>query len=332
MKKTYLLFSAFCASFFNASAQQTFDPSIETEFDKPAVVMPPSPLQYQILFVGGVDQVEGKNGASAAKEQHDFIGVTPDPDSDDLGWISVNHETVEKNENLGDGGGMTVFKLKRDEDTDSLLIVPQTLADGRTGEFFNVDFSATGETGMNCGGIVGPEGRIWTAEEWWRYSNTDLTFPKAYKGDFDTKGIEDTADFLVSTDLTGDFDGTTIRKYENMNYMVEIDPREAKAIRKQYNWGRQPFEGGAISPDGKTVYLGADDAPGFFSKFVADQANDFTSGKLFVYREGLADQGGTYLKKLSTYTASAPFDEGACEISAFDPVSKRLFVINAFQK
>ena len=80
------------------------------------------------------------------------------------------------------------------------------------------------------------------------------------------------------------FNGQTVAKYQNYNYMVEIDPRQAVAIRKQYNWGRQGFEGGAVASDNQTVYLGEDGTPGIFSKFVADTPGDFTTGKLFVYK------------------------------------------------
>ena len=80
-------------------------------------------------------------------------------------------------------------------------------------------------------------------------------------------------------------DGQTIAKYENFNYMVEVDPIEAVAIRKQYNWGRQPFEGGVVMPDNKTVYLGADNTPGIFTKFVADTEGDFTEGNTYFYKE-----------------------------------------------
>ena len=66
--------------------------------------------------------------------------------------------------------------------------------------------------------------------------------------------------------------------------MVEIDPKEAVAIRKQYNWGRQGFEGGTIAQDNKTVYLGVDGTPAFWVKFVADQAGDFTTGKTYIYK------------------------------------------------
>ncbi|MEO0330566.1 MAG: alkaline phosphatase PhoX, partial [Bacteroidota bacterium] len=60
-------------------------------------------------------------------------------------------------------------------------------------------------------------------------------------------------------------------------------------IRKQYNWGRQPFEGGAILPDNQTVYLGADATPGLFTKFVADTPGDFTRGTTYVYKHDLND-------------------------------------------
>ncbi|WP_020533249.1 alkaline phosphatase PhoX [Flexithrix dorotheae] len=279
MKRFFLLISL---TFFTASAgfcQFFFDVEIDTAWTPTEVVMPASPLKKQIIFIGGTDIVQttatygNEAGQALAKEWHDFIGFTEDTTSDDLGWVSVNHEMVQANDSIGDGGGMTVFKIRRAPVTDELEVVEQTLSDGRTGKFFNVDFVNTvGETGMNCGGIVGPTGRIWTAEEWFRSGNSSL-------GD-----TRDTADWTIDTDIVGDFNGQSIKKYENFNYMVEIDPREAKAVRKQYNWGRQPFEGGAVMPDNKTVYTGADATPGLFTKFVADVAGDFTKGKTYVYK------------------------------------------------
>lgn len=274
----------------SANSQIAFDPSIEYTAVPDEVVVPASPLIKQVLFVGGVDMVQTTDtygnpaGQTVAKQWHDFIGFTPDTEvgSNDLGWITINHERISADDQIGDGGGMTVFKVRRDPDTDSLIIVSQTLSDGRIGEFFNVDFANTvGETGMNCGGIQSLDGRIWTAEEWFRTSNGSI-----YD---DGAGVRDTADYTISGSGIAIADGRTVKKYENFNYMVEIDPREAVAIRKQYNWGRQPFEGGVVMPDNKTVYLGSDATPAFFSKFVADQAGDFTSGQLFVYKHDATD-------------------------------------------
>src|SRR5690606_32618345 len=74
------------------------------------------------------------------------------------------------------------------------------------------------------------------------------------------------------------------QKYENFNWMVEIDPKQAKAIRKQYNWGRAGWEGGAISSDLKYVYLGNDEAPAAWFRFEADTPNDFSKGQMSFYK------------------------------------------------
>ena len=183
---------------------------------------------------------------------------------------------------IGDGGGMTSFKVRRDPATDSIVVVSQSLTDGRSGMFFNVDFSPTGETGMNCGGINSLDGRIWTAEEWFRSSNASIYNNGA--------GVLDTTDYTVSNQDISVAYNKTMKKYQNFNWMVEVDPMEAKSIRKQYNWGRQPFEGGVIMADNKTVYTGADATPGVFTKFVADVAGDFTSGKTYVYKHDAANK------------------------------------------
>ncbi len=287
MKKFYslILFTFLGHSLW---AQLPTSIEVDTAWTPTTVVMPPSPLQMQVLFIGGVHKVQttatygNPAGEAVAKQWHDFIGFTPDNNSSDLGWVSVNHEMIVQNDSIGDGGGMTVFKIRRNTTTDSIEIVSQTLSDGRTGDFFNVDFAnTTGETGMNCGGIASiVDGRIWTAEEWFRTDNTTIA-------------DRDTSDFIIGTGtINGNaspagfpgFNGDTIAKYQNYNYMVEIDPREAVAIRKQYNWGRQGFEGGVVMPDNQTVYLGEDGTPGWFSRFVANTPGDFTSGTLSVYK------------------------------------------------
>lgn len=278
-------------AFAGVQGQIQFDPEITWDYKATdSVVLPPSPLKFQVLFVGGVDKVQttatygNPAGEAYAKEWHDFIGITEDKSNTGQYWISVNHEMVTANDSIGDGGGMTVFKVGRDANNDTLMILQQNLKDGRQGKFFNVDFSNTvGETGMNCGGIISQaDGRIWTAEEWWRGSNKDIA-------------DRDTSDFTIGTGTKNGqlapngfakYNGSTIKKFENYNYMVEIDPKEAVAIRKQYNWGRQAFEGGVILPDNKTVFLGVDATPGFFTKFVAKTAGDFTDGQLYIYVAG----------------------------------------------
>jgi len=257
-----------------------------------AVQLPESPLKVQILFIGGVDTVQSRKGPAIAKEYHDFAGFTPDTASDDLGWLSINHETLQRDDRLGDGGGMTVCKLRRDARSDSLIIVPQSLPDGRKGRFFNVEFAGiVGETGINCGGINSAvDGRIWTAEEYLRTSNANLIAT-----DYGP-GLQDTSDFTIQTDIAGDFNGQRIRRYQNFNWMVEIDPRQAVALRKQYNWGRQSFESGVVLADNRTVLLCEDETPGLFSRFVADREGDFTAGKTFVYQQSAEGLAGKWIE------------------------------------
>lgn len=319
MKRFYYLVAALSlGAVSNVNAQIGFDPEIDFELVPDVIIVPPSPIQSQVLFIGGHDTVQttatygNPAGAFPAKQWHDFIGFTEDdtPGTQDLGWLSINHEMISSDANIGDGGGMTVFKVKRDPNTDSLVIVEQTLADGRMGKFFNVDFANTvGETGMNCGGIVSEaDGRIWTAEEWFRTSNESI-----YR---DGAGVIDTNDVTISGSGIPMAEGETIQKFENFNWMVEIDPREAVAVRKQYNWGRQPFEGGVIMPDNQTVYLGADNTPGIFTKFIADTPGDFTSGTFFVYRAD--DQ---HMRLSHRYSLEDTYSE----ISAYDAATGRIY-------
>lgn len=286
------------------TANELFSNSlIIDDFQPTELVLPPSPLTTQVLFIGGYDIVQttatygNPAGRTVAKEWHDFIGFTPDETNESLGWISVNHEQIYRDDKIGDGGGMTAFRIKKAVDG-QIEVMNQTLEDGRTGEFFNVDFVNTvGETGMNCAGISAPNGRIWTAEEWYRTSTASI-YNGVYRGpdrpnswnphnpstDPAGFGVRDTSDFTINAPEFPLVDGMTIPKYENFNYMVEIDPKQAKAIRKQYNWGRGGWEGGAITEDMKTVYLGMDATPAPWVKFEAETAGDFTKGTVYVYK------------------------------------------------
>ena len=267
-----------------ALAQFAFPVNIDTAWSVKTIWMPKSPLKSQTIFVGGQDIVQttatytSPAGSTVAKQWHDYIGFVKDNStSGHLGWAVVNHEIVSADPKIGDGGGMTMFKLQKNTNSDTLSVVTQTLTDGRTGKFFNVDFVNTvGETGMNCGGITTPSGRMWTAEEWMQTSNAAIF-----------SGFKDTSNFIIGTTTPAGFpgfNGKSIKRYLNLNWMVEINPLTAKAVRKQYNWGRAGWEGGVIMSDNKTVYLFEDGAPGIFAKFVATTANDYTSGQLYVYK------------------------------------------------
>lgn len=291
-----------------------FDDEVNiSDYQMKEFVMPPSPLSTQVVFVGGHDIVQttatygNPAGQAIAKEWNDFIGFTPDDSGNSIGWVSVNHEMIYRDDRIGDGGGMTVFRVAKDNDG-NLEVMDQTLSDGRKGQFFNVDFANTvGETGMNCAGISAPNGRVWTAEEWYR-SGTSSIYNGNFRGaDRPTSwnphnpapnragyGVRDTAEFTINAPEFPLVDGMTIEKYENFNYMVEIDPKEAVAIRKQYNWGRAGWEGGAITADGAYAYLGIDGSPAPWVRAVAATPWDFTDVQVQVYKQD-NDEGSRWV-------------------------------------
>ncbi|MCB0698670.1 MAG: T9SS type A sorting domain-containing protein [Chitinophagales bacterium] len=279
MKKLVLLTAICGLAYGNANAQIPFSVNIDPNWSSKTVAMPKSPLHAQVLFVGGVDEVQttatygNPAGSTKAKEWHDFIGFIKDTTGGALGWVVVNHEEISSNDKIGDGGGMTSFKLKRTTG-DKLEVMEQTLPDGRKGKFFNVDFVNTvGETGMNCGGISDKKhGRVWTAEEWFRTSNASIM------------PARDTADYTISSTDFSFANGKTIKKYQNYNWLVQVDPKTGKALRKQYNWGRAGWEAGVVMDDNKTVYMFEDNTPGILARFVATTAGDFTKGQLSVYK------------------------------------------------
>lgn len=290
------------------SVYNVFQENISIEdYESTTLVMPPSPLTTQVIFVGGHDIVQttptygNPAGQSIAKEWHDFIGWTADDSGNSMGWVTVNHEMIYRDDKIGDGGGMTSFRVAKSPNGE-IEVIDQTLSDGRTGKFFNIDFVNTvGETGMNCAGISAPNGRIWTAEEWFRSSTSSI-----YNGSFSSSdspgswtphnpapgnagyGVRDTSEYTINTPEFPSVDGMTIPKYQNFNYMVEVDPKEAVAIRKQYNWGRAGWEGGAITEDGKYTYLGMDGSPAPFVRITANTPWDFTDVIVEVYKENNA--------------------------------------------
>lgn len=311
MKNLYLLLGLLTFTTGLLKAQLIFPSEIEIPagYAPQTILMPGSPLNLQVLFIGGTDLVQttptygNPAGQAIAKEWHDFIGFTPDETGETMGWVTVNHESIYNDDRIGDGGGMTAFRVERDPITGLINVVDQELEDGREGKFFNVDFVNTvGETGMNCGGISSiVDGRIWTAEEWFRGNNASINNGSFTDnnpfgagpygiGSSPNQGVRDTSEWTIESPDFPAFDGLTVPKYQNFNWMVEIDPRQAVALRKQYNWGRQGFEGGIVTADNRYVYLGVDATPGFWLRFVADTPGDFTQGDLQVYKHDAANK------------------------------------------
>lgn len=110
-----------------------------------------------------------------------------------------------------------------------------------------VDFTSVGGTAYNCSGAVTPWGTVISSEE--------------------------------VTAFDGNDDG-----YYDYGWNVEIDPSTKTVLDKRWAMGNFAHENVAIHPNNRTFYQGADSDPGYIFKFVADQAEDLSSGLLYVYK------------------------------------------------
>lgn len=237
---------------------------VENTFDNQRLVVPEG-AQVDILFTETLDSVLRADGQKfPAKGKHDYVEYIPIDGSSEHGYMFVNHESRNANADLGDGGGMSWFEIKRESGTWTVV-----------GEFHHIDFSHLGGTYHNCGGTRTPHGTIITAEEYPPFSNAELYG--------EGKDITDTSDF------------EGMKRYEAMGWMVEIDPVTKKAVRKLYSMGRYSHEDAHCMPDGRTVYLTDDFGPAVFFKFVADQAGDYTTGQLYAYQQSEDGESGTWL-------------------------------------
>lgn len=244
-------------------------------------LLAPYPLRYDILFIGGYDGVTNKMGeVSVAKVDNDFTGYVPIDGRSDSGYVIVNHESIQRNITQGDGGGMTVFTAYRDKNSGKWMV-----ANDEKGKFRAVDFANVGGTFANCGGFQTSWGTVLTAEEW-MYDNNNEIFDGG-------KGIGDTSDYTI-TNFNGSTINQTVKRYENYDWMVEVNPKTGQAIQKLYNLGRYGHEGG-IMIDDSTVFLTDDSSPGYIYLFKASHPKDLSKGQLYAYQQSDDGSGGKWL-------------------------------------
>ncbi len=248
-------------------------PEIDTNFAGETVQIPSNPFSYTVIFRQGESMVKTKDGTTGlARGNHDFTGYVPIDGASNHGYVIVNHELRDSNSTFGDGGGMTVFEAKVENGAWTVV-----------GDYRNVDFSGVGGTFVNCGGAQTPWGTVLTAEE----------YPPASNAELSSNGGQ----FRDTSDVTVTYDGQeyTIERWQNMGWMVEVDPVSATAERKLWKMGRYSHEGGYCMPDGKTVYLTDDFSPAVLFKFVATTPNDYTDGQLYAYKQSEDGKSGEWL-------------------------------------
>ncbi len=140
-----------------------------------------------------------------------------------------------------------------------------------------VDFSAVNGTAANCFGSVTPWGTPLSSEEWIVDSTVDSTTDADWN---DPAKVEDSSQIignmwdLMAPDAPNPYD---------YGYIIEITnpTSDAPVPVKHFALGRYEHENATVMPDGKTVYLSQDDTGGVLFKFIADTANDLSSGTLY---------------------------------------------------
>ncbi len=256
-----LLLLCSCNQSQNNKAVDVFKP-VPVNYTNQTVLLPEG-FSYQILFSEGDTVVNSQGLRAPAKGSQDMLVYIPIDNSSEHGYLYANHEEHKPNKILGDGGGGTVFEVRKQNGKWEVI-----------GDFHAVDFSKVGETFRNCGGTITPHGTILTTEEEFPLSNEEI---------FTRFGITDTSDFNGR------------KKYLNYGWAVEVDPVSKKAIRKIKNFGRFPHEDIQCMPDRKTLYITSDNRPSVLFKFVADSVDDYSRGQLFAYSQSNDGESGTWL-------------------------------------
>lgn len=282
---TKSLFTAGAATLaLTAGASAQFNhfttPVWDTTIAVPTVIVPAAPVQHVVLLRGAVDTATNTLGQkSLAKDWNDFTGYIPINGRSDSGYVIVNNEQNVRDSVHGNGGGMTVFTAQFKNNTWSVANHP-------SGKYRSVNFGPVGGTVANCGGAQTPWGTVLTAEEWNQASNAAI-----YNSG---NGFTDTSDITV-TQFNGSPINKTLKRYQNLNWMVEVNPATAQVVRKHYNMGRFEHEGGIVMPDNKTIYLTDDFTPGVFFKFVSDSTTSFTKGQLYAYKQSVDGTSGEWI-------------------------------------
>lgn len=237
---------------------------ISQDFSSDSLIIPEG-FKYDILFTEGSDLVTRADGKKfPAKDDQDMLAYIPIDGSSEHGYLFVSHETRYSNDDLGDGGGATIIEVKKDGGTWKNVGVNR-----------HVDFSSVGGTIRNCGGTLAPNGNILTCEEAWSKKTHHI-----YRGG---KGYRDTSQFMGRP------------RWQNFGFIIEIDPKTAKVVKKHYNLGKFLHEDVHPTADGKTLYMTDDMNRAVFFKFEADVAHDYSKGKLFAYQQSEDGASGKWL-------------------------------------
>lgn len=226
------------------------------------------PLNFSVIFSEGDTVINLNQEKSPSKGDNDFIAFIPSTLNKNQAQLFISHESHNSNKYLGDGGSATLVDIKMANGKWQKINTPGS-----------INFEKVGGTMENCSGTVLSNGNILSAEEFPPNSNRELYFEEYSK--------------KVAFKDTSDYNGRP--RWQNMGWMVEIDPKKQSAIRKLYAMGRFSHESALVLEDNKTVFLTDDYSPAVFFKFVANEPLDFSSGQLYAYQQSEDGMSGSWI-------------------------------------
>jgi secreted PhoX family phosphatase len=139
-------------------------------------------------------------------------------------------------------------------------------------EAMMLDFDSVQGTAANCFGSVSPWGTPLTSEEWIVRSNVNSTTDASWNDPANTS--TDNMEALTAPDFPNPY---------RYGYIAEVTAptSDAPIVVKHFTVGRYEHENSTVMPDRKTMYSSQDDTGGVLFKFIADAAEDLTSGTLY---------------------------------------------------
>lgn len=209
---------------------------------------------------------------SEAQHISDFISVTPAGQTSKFVFPSATHKfqkILEHGDPISNGTAMDNFDFtgylpaNGSSSSGYLALNHELNIGGVTAMYMNLnpvtqlwqpsnitklDFTAVNGTWRNCSGGITPWGTTITCEE----------------------GVS-----VLDTNLDG---------YNDMGWMVEIDPINKTVIGKLWAMGCGKKENIVIHANRRTAYFGNDDNPGYLYKFVATSIDNLNSGLLYAYK------------------------------------------------
>ena len=221
---------------------------------------------YQILIQEGTTLASSGDTAGEIRTANDSTVIKQSNDPDFNAFISTNAENTTGYlfTNWEDRpGGMSRVELSKASD-----------GSWSVGNGMMIDFASVSGTWVNCFGTLSPWGTPLSSEELY-FDNTADWFDSTYTYFSNPQSL---ATYLgYPTDGSGSWPNPY-----RYGYIVELEtPTASPTPVKHFAMGRFSHENAVVMPDNKTVYLSDDGSDVVFFKYVADAANDMSTGTLY---------------------------------------------------